>query len=105
MIFFSMFLHSWYYPPALITQIAQRFSSKALSPAAIRYTRTVTLVWCGFFLVNGAISLWTAYYASLAIWTLYNGFISYMLIGGLFVAEYLVRWCVKKRVESPETAS
>lgn len=44
-----------------------------------------------FFLVNGAIALFTALYSSDKIWALYNGLISYGLMGMLFVGEWLVR--------------
>ncbi len=74
--------------------IIERFARlvhRDLSPAAIRYTRRVTAVWCGFFTLNGAIALWTALEASWAVWTLYNGLISYVLIATLLLAELWFR--------------
>jgi uncharacterized membrane protein len=55
------------------------------------YCRKVTVVWCAFFVVNGSIALFTALWASPIAWTIYNGFISYILIGVLFVGEMIVR--------------
>ena len=52
-------------------------------PAAVVYTRRVTQVWCGFFVVNGLIAVATALWASTAVWTLYNGLLSYVAMGVL----------------------
>ncbi len=57
----------------------------------MRYTRQVTGVWCGFFVVNAAIAVWTAVSASREIWALYNGFIAYIAMGTLFAGEWLLR--------------
>jgi uncharacterized membrane protein len=68
-----------------------------LPPEAIVYTRKVNIVWCVFFALNGIIALLTAVWASLEIWMLYNGFISYLLMGILFSGEYLIRQKVIKK--------
>ena len=62
-----------------------------LSPAKVRYCRRVTVVWCWFFAINIAITLGLAVAAPLSWWTLYTGIIAYVLIGGLFTVEYVVR--------------
>ncbi|WP_206668527.1 COG4648 family protein [Pseudomonas saliphila] len=62
-----------------------------LPSEGVIYTRRVTWAWCGFFVVNGGISAWTALYADLATWTLYNGFISYCLMGLMFAGEWVCR--------------
>lgn len=79
----------------LIERLA-RWRESALSPAAVRYTRRVTQVWCGFFIINGAVSLWTCLHGNVHIWTLWNGMLSYMLMGALFAGEWLVRQRVKR---------
>ncbi len=74
--------------------IIERFARlvhRDLSREAIRYTRRVTMIWCGFFALNGAIALWTALEASWAVWTLYNGLVSYALIAALLLAELWFR--------------
>lgn len=81
-------------PPTVIERIARRQEGQ-LSDEAISYTRKVTGVWCVFFLVNALISTMTVF-ADRNIWLLYNGFVSYVLMGILFVVEYLVRQRVKK---------
>ncbi|HBS23098.1 MULTISPECIES: hypothetical protein [Thalassospira] len=68
-----------------------------LDDYSIAYTRKLTKVWIGFFAVNAMIATWTALYASMEIWTLYNGFLSYLLIGILFIGEWPVRRILRAR--------
>ena len=68
-----------------------RMTDPNLSPRRVLYCRQVTKVWCLFFLVNAAISLWLALYAPLAVWGLYSGGIAYLLMGLLFAGEYAIR--------------
>ena len=84
------------HPPSMIERFA-RLQEPHFSDAAIPYTRKVTMVWCGFFVLNGSASLYTALFTSMATWTLYNGLIAYLLLGLLFAVEYLVRLRVKAR--------
>jgi uncharacterized membrane protein len=77
-------------PPSVIERLT-RLSNPELPPAARNYLRKVTATWLGFFLLNGAIAAWTALRGSLEQWTLYNGFISYVLMAVLFIAELAVR--------------
>lgn len=77
-------------PPSVIERLA-RLRHPDLPPEGVLYTRRVTQVWCGFFAVNGAIAAWTAFAASREIWVIYNGLISYLLMGALFAGEWLFR--------------
>jgi acyl-coenzyme A synthetase/AMP-(fatty) acid ligase len=61
------------------------------------YCRKVTLVWCGFFVLNGGVAAWTVFFAPQALWSLYNGGISYMLMGILFGGELMVRKMADKK--------
>ena len=62
-----------------------------LSEAERRYCRTVTKVWCVFFVVNGGVALGLALTRQIEAWTLFTGFISYLLIGMLFATEFVYR--------------
>ena len=84
------FGYSLIYPPTIIERFA-RLSMSVLPPEAVAYTRKVTLVWCLFFLLNGLMAAYTGLFTSLEFWTLYNGFIAYLMIGILLAAEYLIR--------------
>lgn len=82
-------------PPSIVERMA-RLQEPDLPPAAVVYTRRVTQVWCGFFVINGGIALATALWASEKIWSLYTGVIAYLLMGALFGGEYLVRLRFKR---------
>ena len=92
-----LFFGSLLRPPTIIERFA-RLQTPDLSEAAISYTRKVTWVWCGFFVLNGSMALYTSLGDRLVVWTLYNGPIAYTLMGVLFAGEYLVR----RRVMSDE---
>ena len=91
-----VFAYSYVKPPTVIETFA-RLTEKNMSAQAIKYTAKVTLVWCLFFIANGLVSLYTAVFTSLDIWMIYNGFLSYILMGMLMLVEYLVRLKVKKK--------
>lgn len=71
------------------------------SPEARAYMRKVTRIWFVFLLLNGGASALTVAAGNMAAWTLYNGLISYLLIGALFAAEFLVRQRVRRRAAAP----
>ena len=84
-------------PPSLIERLA-RLQHPDLPSEGVIYTRRVTQVWCGFFIVNGVIALATAVWSSFEIWSLYNGLIAYVLMGILLGGEYMVRMKTQKHV-------
>ncbi|MFC4160459.1 COG4648 family protein [Chitinimonas lacunae] len=92
----GVFLLSLSHPPSMIERLA-RLREPDLPPEAVVYTRRVTQVWCGFFVLNGSMALYTALWASDALWALYNGLIAYGLMGVLFLGEWLVRGRVRAR--------
>jgi len=89
------FGYSLWTPQSVVERLA-RLRETDFPPAAVQYTRRVTQVWCGFFIVNGSIALGTALWASEAVWSLYTGLIAYILMGLLFGGEYLVRLRFKR---------
>jgi uncharacterized membrane protein len=91
----AAFSYSLFVPPSMVERFA-RLREPNLPEAAIIYTRRVTQVWCVFFIINGMLALATALWASQAIWSLYTGVISYLLMGTLFGIEYLVRLRFKR---------
>ena len=56
-----------------------------------RYCFFVTFAWCFFFILNGTVSLCTVLFADEKVWALYNGLLSYVLIGAFFIVEFLIR--------------
>ena len=74
--------------------IAERFArmeTSELTPPQIRYCRNVTLVWCGFFVLNGSVAALLALFAPQAVWAIYTGGVSYVLVGLTFAVEYVIR--------------
>ncbi len=94
-VFLAVFASSLRYPPTIIERIA-RIREPDLPPAGVIYTRRVTQVWCGFFIVNGSLALWTTLWATDRVWFWYNGVIVYALMGALFAIEWLVRQRVRR---------
>ncbi|CAA7626555.1 hypothetical protein [Magnetospirillum sp. UT-4] len=82
--------------PTLIEHFA-RLAEPDPGPAARAYMRNVTRVWFVFLLGNAAVSAATAASGDLALWTLYNGLLSYLLMAALFTAEYGVRTWLRRR--------
>jgi len=73
---------------------AERFARMQvpdLLPDEVRYCRTVTGAWVVFFALNGAAVTALALWAPRSWWALYAGGLSYLLVGLLFAAEYVVR--------------
>jgi uncharacterized membrane protein len=85
--------------PSAVERIA-RLAEPDLPIQAVDYTRRVTQVWCAFFLMNGLIALFTALWASDAVWTLYNGLVAYVLMGLLGGGEWLIRRRVRGRIDA-----
>jgi uncharacterized membrane protein len=92
---FAVFAYSLIVPPTVVERFA-RLREAELPERGIAYTRRVTQVWCGFFIVNGIIAFFTALYASSAVWWFYNGFLAYLFIGVLCAGEYYLRRHVKR---------
>jgi uncharacterized membrane protein len=97
LVFAAAFAHSLLWPPTIVEQIA-RFREPDLPVEVNSYLRKVTIAWLTFFIINTAISAATAASGSLRLWTLYNGLISYMAMGVMFAAEFLVRQLVRRRL-------
>jgi uncharacterized membrane protein len=91
----ALFGLSLKFGPPLIERLA-RLTEPQLPEVAVRYTRTVTQVWAGFFLANGLVVVALNIWAPLSWWTLYTGLIAYGLMGLLFAGEWLVRQRVRR---------
>ncbi|MDR3432166.1 MAG: hypothetical protein P4L95_09750 [Rouxiella aceris] len=89
-----LFGQSLFFSPPIVERLA-RLAQPELPAQAVSYTRRVTQVWCIFFMFNGAAALYTCLRGDIALWTLYNGGISYLLIGLLMGIE----WIVRKRIQ------
>lgn len=95
-----VFGYSLYEGPSMIETFA-RMEVADLTPEDRDYCRDVTLVWVVFMLANSTLVVVLALATSrgvrlagfdpLAVWTVYTGVVSYVLVGLLFAGEYLYR--------------
>ena len=77
-------------PPSMVERFA-RLAERDLPDAAVPYLRKTTAAWLCFFVLNGAIALWTAAFGTIEQWALYNGGIAYLLIAAMFAGELACR--------------
>jgi len=101
-LFLSAFGSTLFFPPTMIFRFAtmqdKSIKGSLNEKRVAAYCRKVTCVWCGFFVFNGSIAAWTIFSGSDVQWSFYNGLISYILIGTLFVGEFMVRKMVQKKM-------
>jgi uncharacterized membrane protein len=86
----GLFGYSLINGPSMIERLA-RLKEPDLPDSAIPYLQTITKLWCGLFIVNGAVATYTAIATSIEIWTLYNGLIAYLFMGMLLSGEWIYR--------------
>lgn len=92
----ATFLSSLYRPQTIVEKIA-RIRDSRFSDREIPYARKVTVAWSIFFAINGLIALATVLIENKFYWSIYNGAISYALMGFMFVGEF---YCRKRFLKS-----
>ncbi|MCR5495136.1 MAG: AMP-binding protein [Treponema sp.] len=103
-----VFASSLFFKPNIIFRFAclgdKSVKGSSFEAQVNEYCRKVTIVWCTFFVLNGSISAFTALHdfgsdeLNDKIWSVYNGGISYILMGLLFAIEFIVRKLVDKKM-------
>jgi uncharacterized membrane protein len=86
----STFAISLVRPPSLIERFA-RIRKPALPEGAVGYCRNLTMIWTGWLLVNAGVAAALGAWASLQIWTLWTGVLSYVGSAALFFGEIAFR--------------
>jgi len=95
--FAAVFGYSLLWPPTVVERIA-RLRDPGLPFTLDPYLRKVTIAWLTFFIANASISAATALGGNLKLWTLYNGLLSYLIMGAIFAGEFVIRQRVHKRL-------
>lgn len=100
--FLFVFGSTLFFQPTIIFRFAT-LADKSIKGAPYenqvkRYCKKVTIIWCCFFILNGSIAVYTTFWCSREVWAVYNGGISYVLMGMLFAVEYLVRILENKKM-------
>ncbi|HCU06380.1 MAG TPA: Clp protease [Holosporales bacterium] len=78
----SGFMYTLYKPPYMI-ETFMRFRKENLTQREVTYAKNLTIIWAFFSVANAGISLGSLW-ISMDFWILYNGLISYVLMGILF---------------------
>lgn len=93
--FFLIFFASLFAQKTVIQKIAELQEGVLNSNVKI-YTRNLTYLWCIFLFIQFLISILTLFLDD-KIWMIYNGFVSYILLGSFFAIEYMVRIILKRK--------
>ncbi|OOH90643.1 hypothetical protein BMT54_04200 [Pasteurellaceae bacterium 15-036681] len=80
-----------------IVERLARLQDPDLPPKGVRYTRTVTQIWCGFFLFNIIVATTLIFTQQYHYWAIFTGVIYYILMGILMAGEWCVRQVVMKK--------
>ena len=101
-IFLCAFGYTLFSRPTMIFRFATMMDKSIRgSPAEKRiesYCTKVTVMWCVFFVLNGTAALVTVFSKNDMLWSIYNGGISYTLMGLLFAGEFIVRKVVNSKM-------
>ena len=68
-----------------------RMVKPELRPAELAHCRVWTRIWGVYLLALAALGLALARWATLTVWTVYVGIVSYVLVAVLFAIEYVIR--------------
>ncbi|MCL2765160.1 MAG: AMP-binding protein [Treponema sp.] len=100
-VFLLIFGFTIFLPPPIIYRFAvlmdKSIPGSPWNKRIAEYCRKVTIVWCGFFLLNGSFAAYTVFSGSDTLWTIYNGGIVFILMGLLFAGEYIIRKIIQKK--------
>ena len=86
----TVFVSSLFGSQTIVERIV-RLKDSRFTDQQIPYVRKVTIAWSIFFLTNGCIALLTVFIEDKAYWSIYNGAISYALMGLMFAGEFYCR--------------
>lgn len=93
--FFLIFFASLFAQKTVIQKIAE-LQEGVLNNNVKIYTQNLTYLWCIFLFIQFLISMLTLFLDD-KIWMIYNGFVSYILLGSFFAIEYMVRIILKRK--------
>ncbi|OAQ14026.1 hypothetical protein F480_06410 [Bibersteinia trehalosi Y31] len=91
-----MFGGSLWQNQTIIERLA-RLQDPNLPEEGVRYTRKVTQLWCGVFILNIVISTLLIAAEQFAWWAIYTGVIAYVIMGVVMGGEWLYRKIVIQR--------
>ena len=75
----------------LVSQIAETMRGEPLPDVLRLYTRRITYLWCGVAALLAVSATTTALFASAEVWSLLTNVIHYVVLGAVFVIEFIYR--------------
>ncbi len=93
---FMVFFLSIFQKETIIQKIAKKCEGGELDEFTRNYTRNLTYAWSIFLAINVVLAILTAFMSD-KIWMIYNGCISYILLGIFFLVEYIIRIILRGR--------
>jgi uncharacterized membrane protein len=101
LIYFVIMGTSILIPPPLVFYFLNMFDKKIkdhIEPRFFeRYCRNAAIIWCVFFVFDGIVSIVTVFLGSDIVWGIYNGGITYVLMGMIFLGEYFILKMIEKK--------
>jgi uncharacterized membrane protein len=76
---------------ALCSRVTRLMLPGPADPVYMRYTWKVTLIWTVYFMTSGVVSVGLFFYGPIAVWSYFANLLTPVIVGLLFVIEYLVR--------------
>jgi len=76
---------------AFCSRVSRLMLPSPVDPAYMRYTWKVTLVWTLYFCTSAVLSVLLFFFGPIEIWSYFANLLTPVLVGALFVVEYLVR--------------
>jgi uncharacterized membrane protein len=76
---------------ALCSRVTRLMLPGPADPAYMRYTWKVTVVWTVYFIASGVLSVGLFFFGSITIWSYFANLLTPVMVGLMFVVEYLVR--------------
>lgn len=76
---------------ALCSRVTSLMLVGPADPVYMRYTWKVTLIWTAYFILSGMVSVGLFFYGPLAIWSYFANLLTPVIVGLMFVIEFLVR--------------
>lgn len=76
---------------ALCSRVTRLMLPGPADPAYMRYTWKVTVVWTVYFIASGVLSVGLFFFGPITIWSYFANLLTPVMVGLMFVVEYLVR--------------
>jgi len=107
--YLTIMVTSFFFPPPLAYYFIDIFdkSIKTKIPKKLfdDFCFKASVVWCVFFFIDGIIAVITVYLGSDLVWGIYNGGITYCIMGLIFVGEFIVLKTIEKKYRPEKTAA